>query len=297
MSAFPEKLDDVSALNEPVSSILGPGDFSAYRFCDDVAGEHKVYDVYQIVRPDGAFILKHYDNPKRFETEKSVYERFSADLPVPRALGFADGWAAMSYLAGGDLREMTDDSVCAAAAAVAKLMNAFPPGQDYDRAVAESEIAYREKRLESLKSEPLLCAAYKLFLDRVREMPLTLANGDLLPLNCIYDGERVYIIDWEYGGFMPYALDLGRFLAHSGEDPVYPYRMTETQKRLFIDVIYDGLREKPDKAVFERDVKLAVFDETVMVLSFWYKDPNTARDETFRIYFARANTLAKELLD
>ena len=296
MSAYLEKPDDVSALAETVRSILGPGDFSAYRFCDDVAGEHKVYDVYKIIRPDGAFVLKQYDKPRRFEAEKAIYERFTGDLPVPRALGFAENAMVTAFVAGDDLKEMTDESVCAASSAVAKLMNAFPLGYGYDRSVTESEIAYREKRLESLKSEPLLCAAYRLFLDRVMEMPLTLANGDFLPINCLYDGQRVCIIDWEYGGFMPYALDLGRFLAHSGEDPVFPYRMTEAQKSLFLDRIYGSLHEKPDKTVFERDVKLAVFDELVMVLSFYYSDPTAARDETFRVYSEQATALAKELL-
>ncbi len=297
MSVFFDHLDDVSAIRDVIRSILGPGDFTADRFCDDFADEQKRYEVFKIVHPSGTFVLKQFDNPRRFEAEKAIYSLFSDDLPAPRVLGFGDGTMVMEFVSGDDLKEMTDDGVSAVAAAVAKLMNAFPPRPDYDRAIAEKEIAYREKRLESLESEPLLLAAYMRFLERLKEMPLTLANGDFLPINCLYDGEHVRIIDWEYGGFMPYALDLGRFLAHSGEDPVYPYRMTETQKRLFIDVIYDGLREKPDKAVFERDVKLAVFDETVMVLSFWYKDPNTARDETFRIYSARANTLAKELLD
>ncbi len=296
MSAFLEKPDDVSALAETIRSILGPGDFSAYRFCDDVAGEHKVYEVYRIDHPSGTFVLKRFDNPRRFEAEKAIYERFTDDLPVPRAIGFAENAMVTAFVPGDDLREMTDESVCRAADSLAEIINAFPLGYGYDRTVTESEIAYREKRLECLKSEPLLLAAYTQFLERLRKMPLTLANGDLLPINCLDDGKRVYIIDWEYGGFMPYALDLGRFTSHSGEGPVFPYRMTETQKRLFIDRIYESLHEKPEKAVFERDVKLAVFDELIMVLSFYYSDPAAARDETFRIYSEQAKAFAKELL-
>lgn len=295
MSAFLEKLDDVSALSETVGSILGPGKFSADRFCDDFADEHKRYEVFRIVHPRGTFVLKRFNKPERFAAEKAILERFSPDLPVPRVLGFSADSVLMEYIAGDDLKEMTDESVSAAAASLAEIMNAFPLG-DYDRAVADKEIAYREKRLDTLKNEPLLYAAYSRFLDRVREMPLTLANGDLVPINCIYDGNRVRIIDWEYGGFMPYALDIGRFLAHSGEGAAFPYRMTPAQKALFVDRLYDNLRNRPERAVFDRDVTLAVLDELLMVLSFYYKDPTVPRDETFRVYSEQAAALAKALL-
>jgi thiamine kinase-like enzyme len=295
MSVFLEKLDDVSALSETVRSILGPGEFSADRFCDDFADEHKRYEVFRIVHPRGTFVLKRFNKPERFAAEKAILERFSPDLPVPRVLGFSADSVLMEYIAGDDLKEMTDESVSAAAASLAEIMNAFSLG-DYDRAVADKEIAYREKRLDTLKNEPLLYAAYSRLLDRVREMPLALANGDLVPINCIYDGSRVRIIDWEYGGFMPYALDIGRFLAHSGEHAVYPYRMSDAQKTLFCDRIYEALHEKPDRCVFDRDVRLAVFDEWIMIVSWYLKNPDEPKDETFFVYSEKANALAKELL-
>ena len=179
---------------------------------------------------------------------------------------------------------------------VAQIINTFPLGCAYDRKDADTEIAYREKRLASLRDEPLLYAAYELFLSRLKEMPLTLANGDFLPINCIYDGTRVYIIDWEYGGFLPYALDIGRFLAHSGEHRVFPYRMTEAQKVLFCDRLYEALSEKPPRSVFDRDVQLAVFDEWIMVVGSYLRDPSQKKDETFSVYYEKAEALAKELL-
>lgn len=296
MSVFLEKLDDVSALSETVRSILGPGDFTADRFCDDFADEHKRYEVYKIVHPRGVYVLKHFDRPDRCAAEQAVYALFRADLPVPRLIGFSGDSMVTEFIEGNDLKEMTDGSVSRAAASVAEIMNAFPPGSGYDRTVAEKEIAYRAKRLACLESEPLLHRAYTLFLDRMKEMPLTLANGDLVPINCIDDGKRVYLIDWEYGGFMPYALDVGRFLAHSGEGAAFPYRMTPAQKALFVDRLYDNLRNRPERAVFDRDVTLAVLDELLMVLSFYYKDPTVPRDETFRVYSEQAAALAKALL-
>lgn len=296
MSVFLEKLDDVSALSETVRSILGPGDFTADRFCDDFADEHKRYDVFKIVHPRGVYILKHFDRPDRCATEEAVYAMLPEDLPVPRVIGFSGDSMVTEFIEGNDLKEMTDGCVSRAAASVAEIMNAFPPGSDYDRTVAEKEIAYRAKRLACLEGEPLLHRAYTLFLDRMKEMPLTLANGDLVPINCIDDGKRVYLIDWEYGGFMPYALDVGRFLAHSGEHAVYPYRMNDTQKTLFCDRIYEALHEKPDRSVFNRDVRLAVLDEWIMIVSRYLKNPDEPKDETFFVYSENAKALAKELL-
>lgn len=296
MSVFLEKLDDVSALSETVRSILGPGDFTADRFCDDFGEEHKRYDVFKIVHPRGVYILKHFDRPDRCATEEAVYAMLPEDLPVPRVIGFSGDSMVTEFIEGNDLKEMTDGCVSRAAASVAEIMNAFPPGSDYDRTVAEKEIAYRAKRLACLEGEPLLHHAYTLFLDRMKEMPLTLANGDLVPINCIDDGKRVYLIDWEYGGFMPYALDVGRFLAHSGEHAVYPYRMNDTQKALFCDRIYEALHEKPDRSVFDRDVRLAVLDEWIMIVSWYLKNPDEPKDETFFVYSENAKALAKELL-
>ncbi len=295
MSITLEKLEDPSSCAGAVRTILGPGSFSAYRFCDDFGEEHKRYDVFKIVHPRGVFVLKHFDRPDRCAAEQAIYALFRADLPVPRLIGFSGDSMVTEFIEGNDLKEMTDGSVSRAAASLAEIMNAFPLG-DYDRAVADKEIAYREKRLDTLKNEPLLYAAYSRLLDRVREMPLALANGDLVPINCIYDGSRVRIIDWEYGGFMPYALDIGRFLAHSGEHAVYPYRMSDAQKTLFCDRIYEALHEKPDRCVFDRDVRLAVFDEWIMIVSWYLKNPDEPKDETFFVYSEKANALAKELL-
>jgi thiamine kinase-like enzyme len=295
MSIRLENLEDASAYAGAVKATVGPGAFFAYRFCDDFGEEHKRYDVFKIVHPHGVYVLKHFDRPDRCAAEQAIYALFRADLPVPRLIGFSGDSMVTEFIEGNDLKEMTDGSVSRAAASLAEIMNAFPLG-DYDRAVADKEIAYREKRLDTLKNEPLLYAAYSLFLDRLKEMPLTLANGDLVPINCIYEGSRVRIIDWEYGGFMPYALDIGRFLAHSGEGAAFPYRMTPAQKALFVDRLYDNLRNRPERAVFDRDVTLAVLDELIMVLSFYYKDPTVPRDETFRVYSEQAAALAKALL-
>ncbi|MBR5948361.1 MAG: phosphotransferase [Clostridia bacterium] len=296
MSIRLERMEDTSELSEVLFDLAGIGEFEAYRFCDEFETVNKQYDVFKIVHDGGACVLKRFDNMKRFEAEKAICELLSADLPVPRVIACKDGYMLTEFIEGSDLKVMTDEGALAAARSVSSIFNAFPLGRDYDRTNADEEISYREKRLISLENEPVLHKAYELFLQRFKLMPLTLANGDFLPINCIYNGETAVIIDWEYVGFMQYALDLGRFLAHSGDSSPFLYRMSEKQKAIFVQTLYDSLNEKPEKAMFERDIKLAVFDECVMVLRSYFDDPTKQRSGEFAAYYDRALALANELV-
>ena len=296
MSAYLDTADESAALRDAMLQLAGVTEFEAYRFLDDVAGEHKRYETFKIVCPDRTLVLKRFDSPKRLAAETAILRLLSGGLPAPRLLGATDTCMLTEFLAGEDLSEASDAGIAAAAKSIAEIMNAFPFDGAYNRAAAEKEIALREDRLACLREEPLLHAAYAAFLARLKEMPLTLANGDLVPINCLYNGERAYLIDWEYGGFLPYALDLGRFLAHSGEEGTAVYRMTDAQKRLFVDTVYDSLAQKPDRAVFDRDVRLAVFDECIMLLSWYYRNPDEERGADFAAYRQKSFALAEALL-
>ena len=296
MSIYLEKAEDVSELKDALRNLAGIETFEAYRFCDDFANEHKRYDVFKIVHPGGTCVLKQFGDENRREAEEAAYRLFPEGLPVPRLLGFTDGFMLMEFIPGGDLKEPSDEGVAAAAKSLAEIMNAFPFREDYDRSVCEVEIDYRKTRIACLLGEPLLMAAYMQFLERIGDMPLTLGNGDFVPLNCILNGGRVYVVDWEYSGFMPYALDIVRFIAHAGENAeVFPYRMTEAQKQRFVDTVYDSLKEKPARDVFDRDLRLALLDEYVMVLKYYLTDPDLPKDEQYRVYYERASRIAEEL--
>ena len=297
MSIYLEKMEDVAALQPVVEKLAGMGSFEAYRFCDDFADIHKRYDVFKIVYSGGTAILKQYDEaPEAFECEKKIYQMFPAEAPVPRVLGFSDGFMMTEYIPGDDLKKTTDETAAAAGRSVAEIMNAFPFDREYDRTDADKLIARRKERAEFLKNEPLLRDAYAVYLDRLKEMPLTMGNGDFLPINCIYTGERVYIIDWEFGGFLPYALDIARFIAHGGEDGRYTYRMTDKQKQIFVDAIYENMKMKPDRKKFERDVQMALLDELVIILRRYLENPEEERGEEYRLYYERAKKAAGEIL-
>ena len=207
----------------------------------------------------------------------------------------------LQLLAHGDAplgahQTQTDETAAAAGRSVAEIMNAFPMDREYDRTEADKLIARRKERAEFLQNEPLLREAYAAYLDRLKDMPLTMENGDFLPINCIYNGERVYIIDWEFGGFLPYALDIARFMAHSGEDKEYTYRMTDKQKQIFMDTIYENLLVKPARGTFDRDVQMALLDELIIILKRYLTDLTVPREAEFDLYYSRACDIAKKLL-
>ena len=116
-----------------------------------------------------------------------------------------------------------------------------------------------------------------------------MSNGDLLEFNAVSHDGQVYIIDWGFGGIMPYSLDLARFIAHATEDrATFPFHMTDEQKELFLREVYACLNEKPDFEQFIYDVKLAVLNEYVEFIE--------ADEDDDKWYYNHAKKLAKEIL-
>ena len=65
------------------------------------------------------------------------------------------------------------------------------------------------------------------------------------------------MIDWGFGGMMPYSLDIARFLAHATETrSTFPFYMNDAQKELFLDRMYEALKTKISREQFNLDVKL-----------------------------------------
>ena len=44
---------------------------------------------------------------------------------------------------------------------------------------------------------------------------LVSSHNDLIPSNILFDGERLWLIDWEYGGFNSPWFDLGGLASHN----------------------------------------------------------------------------------
>ena len=182
---------------------------------------------------------------------------------------------------------MTDELAKAAAKSIVQIQNSFWNHSDRER--FEVYLERINRRFTCIKNEPEIGKAYGLFLERQKTCPRTLSNGDFLEFNAISKNGQVSIIDWGFGGIMPYSLDLARFIAHATEDrATFPFSMNGDQKRLFLNEVYENLTEKPDHKQYLFDIKLAVLNEYVEFIE--------ADEDDDRWYYDHAKLLAKEIL-
>ena len=108
------------------------------------------------------------------------------------------------------------------------------------------------------------------------------------------------MIDWGFGGIMPYALDIARLIAHGAEKQEaggFPFYMDAELRKLFVREQYEGLRQKPDWDRYLMDIKLAAFNEYVEFLEEDLCDPEISREEIEGgYYYKRARELAELIL-
>lgn len=246
------------------------------------------YNVYVLSTASGNKILK-----KAERREVLNYEKYLIDcsFSVPGYYGkYEDGtniWILIEYVEGNDLRDMTDEIALAAADSIANIQNTFWNHQDNERfEVYKQRI---DKRFHYIKDVPIIGEAYRVFMKRQLSCPRTMSNGDFLEFNAIYRDNKVVIIDWGFGGIMPYSLDIARFIAHATEDrATFPFYMNKRQKELFVNRVYDRLQQKPEHSEYLSDIKLAVLNEYVEFIE-------ADEDET-GWYYNHALELAKEIL-
>lgn len=263
------------------------------RYCErwgDAKDEVRRYDVYRILCKEGRYVLKR-DRDTGEEARILCQYLTDADFSVPRFCGevcdAGECWLVTEEASGRDLRDMTDAACVAAAKAIASIHNRYwdsPRAARFDR--------YRnriERRAAFFEAQSAIGRAYALFVRRQEELPCTLCHGDLLPWNMLWDGRTVTLLDWENGGILPYTLDAARFFAHATEDRrLFPFYMTDAQKRLFVQTYTASLRRPIERTVFERDLDLAVLNE--------YCEFIEADEDETGAYRALAESLAEHIL-
>ena len=254
----------------------------AERFCDDDGDYKRKYNVYKITAGGKSFVLKKSD-----EREIAVYHNFlqGRGLSVPEYFGSVEQggvrWLLMEHISGPDLRKFTREMALAGAETLSQIQNAY-----WNSNIADGRFQrYRERinrRAGCLKDYPELAEAYKLFLARQESCPRTLCSGDFLQCNGILRDGRVYIIDWGFGGIMPYALDVARLIAHGHERPeagAFPFYMDADLRSAFVRAHYERLEQKSDWEQYLQDVRLAVLNEYVEFLEVLINDPEVSREE------------------
>lgn len=174
---------------------------------------------------------------------------FSEQKPyVPAFLGACesggDAYFLTEYCPGTDLRRCDREKLIKALDALIRMQDEFWGRKDlYDAANAyESALKSIEHRGKYLGSA-LLDAAFAKFREQYAKTPRTLCHDDLLPINLLI-GERAVLIDWEYGGMLPYPTSLARLIAHGRErDDAYFY-LSRADRDFAIEYYYEKLVKK-----------------------------------------------------
>lgn len=285
----------VDWLKEILSENDGPAEVE--RFCDSTGEYQRKYNVYKISVGKKAYVLKYSD-----KTETALYRNFlrGKDFNVPQYYGDTeyDGhvWLLIEYIDGADLRTFNQETAVASANTLAQIQNFY-----WDCEIEDGRFErYWERinrRAKCLKKEPEIAAAYNKFLERQKDCPRTLCNGDFLQFNGILHEGRVYMIDWGFGGIMPYVLDIARLIAHGSEmqeDGGFPFYMNDELRKIFVHSQYEGLKQKPDWDRYIMDIKLAALNEYVEFLEEDLNDPEVSREEIeCGFYYKRARELAE----
>ena len=269
---------------------------SIQQFCEkygDDPEDIRHYDVYLVSAAGKKCVLKKTD-------ERGIYNytQYLAGKPfsVPKLIDTYEvkweHWLLTEYVQGEDIRRASDELIDSCAESLAAIQNYYWESTSSEFRKDDRFEVYRKRilrRATYFEKNEVLKRAYALFMERQETCPKTLSHGDFALFNIIDCHGKPVIIDWDFGGCMPYSLDIARFVAHADENggPFGMY-MTERQKKRFIDGVYRQLISKPAWEQYLRDIKLAVLNEYLEFLE--------ADEDEDGWYYQHALPLAEELL-
>ncbi len=201
------------------------------------------YQVWKVTTNDCILVLK-----KAKERELAVYrDFFTGEVPgVPKFYAAAQAEDAdyflMEYVSGRDLCKCDRAGLQKALDALIGLQDRFWEELAYSNGgytFAESLVS-REKRGQYLNDGELE-QAYRTFLELYKSVPRTLCHDDLLPFNVLVSKHGATLIDWEYGGMLPYPTSLARLIAHGVEDESAFFYMKDEDRAFAVDYYYHQL--------------------------------------------------------
>lgn len=202
------------------------------------------YTVWRVDLQTGPKVLK-----KTTRQERSVYETFLMGLAaVPRCYGFYetgdDVYMLMEFVPGQTLSRCTREKLTLALDALIELQNAWWQDEAHAEAGLSFDRCY-ESRQKWLPHMADLTEAFEAYLEAFRTVPRTLCNDDMLPFNVLTDQNRAVILDWEYGGILPYPCALARLIAYGEDREDALFYMTQEDKEFALRYYYDRfIRQK-----------------------------------------------------
>ena len=286
---------------QSILAMLGVTGVTGENICAFKAEEDGIeYAVWHIRAGESEYVLK---RAKGFEVE--VYRCFFGEKRpyAPEFFGDCEyggeKYFISEYCPGETLSRCTREKLIKALDALIAMQDEFWQREDlYDAAVtlekALRAIADRGNWLGSPKLERV----YADFVDIYKRQPRTLGHEDLLPFNLLIGEDRAVLIDWEYGGMLPYPGSLARLIAHGREDGSYLFFMTQADRAFAIDYYYDNLVKKHGISFeeYRRTLDYFIFYEYTewIMLGNRY---DARDDERFGYYMKLAEELAQKLMD
>lgn len=109
----------------------------------------------------------------------------------------------------------------------------------------------------------------------VGPVDLVLGHNDLLPANILDDGERLWLIDWEYGGFNSPLFDLGGLATNNGLDSEQERGMLEHYFETSVDTALWHRYTAMKCASLMRETMWSMVSEIHSVIDFDYAEYTT----------------------
>lgn len=265
-------------------------------FIDEEDGSE--YAAWHIITAERKCVLK---RAKEFELE--AYRCFFNEKKAyaPEFFGAVQydccDYLLMEYCTGETLRRCEREKLIKALDALIAMQDEYWERRELSGAAVtvENSLDGIVRRGTYLGSE-LLERVYADFVEVYKSTPRTLCHDDLLPFNLLV-GERAVLIDWEFGGILPYPVSLARLIAHCREDESAFFYMTEADRAFAIEYFYENLIKKRGIPFekYRRALDYFLFYEYCewIMLGNRY---DMREDERYAYSLKKANELAKELL-
>lgn len=270
------------------------GAISAFT-ADEDGGE---YTVWMIDTGRDKYVLK---RAKAFELE--TYRCFFSDKKSYAPAFFCsckfDGedYFLLEYCPGENLRRCEREKLKKALDSLIEMQDEFWQREElYGSAVTlEKSLEGIENRGRYLCSE-LLEKAYAEFVQLYKMTPRTLCHDDLLPINLLI-GERAVLIDWEYGGILPFPTSFARLIAHGREEEGAFFYMTHEDRNYAIEYYYDRLIRKHGFSFdeYQRTLDYFLFYEYCEWVMIGNRYENRS-DERYGYYLKLAKEMAAKLV-
>ncbi len=253
------------------------------------------YNVWKIEDNNKTYIFKQVN-----DIEADIYSKVKVSA-LPKCFGVIDyynkKYILIEYIDGNNLMKADRDSLIKVLDAIISIQKLFWDkminiGYKYED--CKNKVLNRKNYLY----DEILEEAFDKFYNKFMTCARTLTHEDLLPFNVIVNDEKAFLIDWEYGGILPYPMMITRLIAHTKDDKNYLFYMKTEDIEFAIDYYYEKFIKdyNIDKLEYSYTIDCFMFYESIEWI-FVYNKHNMIKDDRFNYYYSLANYFSKKIIN